>query len=139
MPDPGDTQIDPAIEDRPAASRAGLVPALTLIAVVLGATVFAIVWALNGGGDRSERHTYVIPADASERIANGEEVEIMPAVVRFEVGDYLILRNDADRVFTVGPYTVRPGETLEQQYLRPQTLIGECDLSTTGEIRIVVT
>ena len=63
----------------------------------------------------------------------------MPAVVRFEVGDYLILRNDADRVFTVGPYTVRPGETLEQQYLRPQTLIGECDLSKTGEIRIVVT
>ena len=85
MPDAGDTPIDPALEDRPAASRAGLVPALIVIAVVLGATGFATVRALNGGGDRSARQQrftvrnlpageYVVQArikraDNSERIA----------------------------------------------------------------------
>jgi hypothetical protein len=80
----------------------------------------------------------VVPQGTSERVFRGEVVDIMPPEVRLEVGDTLVVRNEDFETVTVGPFTVRAGETLRQEFQRPQTLIGECTLSGSGEIKIIV-
>ncbi len=63
----------------------------------------------------------------------------MPSEVPMRVGDTIVVRNDDVETATVGPFTVRPGETLTQTFRSPMTLVGECTLSGTGEVEIVVT
>ncbi|MEZ5181953.1 MAG: hypothetical protein R2702_08785 [Acidimicrobiales bacterium] len=55
------------------------------------------------------------------------------------MGDTLVVRNDDTETMVVGPFTVRPGETLTQHFQRAQTLVGECSLSGSGTVEIVVT
>ena len=95
-----------------------------------------LVWALVTGG--STAHSYTIDAGTGARLDAGEVVELMPTEVRLSVGDTLVVRNEDDRDFMVGPYLVRAGETIEQTYLTAQVLVGECSLSGSGEIRIIV-
>lgn len=109
---------------------------VSLVAVVvLGAAIATLVT----GGDEATTVTYVVPEGTAKKVFFGETVDIMPAEVNLSVGDTLVVRNDDVQTATVGPFTVRPGETLEQRFQRPQTLIGDCTLSGTGEIKIVVT
>ena len=116
-----------------------------LMAGVLGvALVGALVggvfaWALLiDGGTEPRTHTYVVEAGTGARLDLGLEVELMPTEVRLAVGDTLVIRNEDDRDYTVGPYSVRAGETVEQTFQRAQVLVGECSLSGTGEIQIIV-
>jgi hypothetical protein len=106
-----------------------------------GAVVLVVVglvtWALVSGG--AEVHSYTIEVGTGARLDAGERVELMPTEVRLSVGDTLVVRNDDDRDFMVGPYLVRAGETVEQTFRSAQVLVGECSLSGSGEIRIVVT
>jgi hypothetical protein len=133
-----DHPIDP--DEVPLRARGWGIPillaAVAIVAVmVIGGAVAAL---LNSGGD-GETLTFVVPEGTAERGYLGETVDIMPSEVQLRVGDTLVVRNDDTQTATVGPFTVRPGETLEQRFQRPQTLIGECTLSGTGEIKIVVT
>ncbi len=105
---------------------------LLALVVVLGVLVLALV------SGSSTTRTFVIEAGTGARLDAGEQVELMPTEVRLGVGDTLVLRNEDDRDYSVGPYLVRAGETIEQTFRRPQVLVGECSLSGTGEIRIVV-
>jgi hypothetical protein len=102
------------------------------LAVVVGVVAVALLT------DSASTRTFVIEAGTGARLDAGEAVELMPTEVRMSVGDTLVLRNDDDRTYMVGPYTVRPGETVEQTFHRPQTLVGACQLSGSGEVRIVV-
>ena len=104
--------------------------------LIVGVMFGLVVWALVAGG--STAHTYTIEAGTGARIDAGEVVELMPTEVRLSVGDTLVVQNDDDRDFTVGPYLVRAGETIEQTYRTAQVLVGECSLSGSGEIRIIV-
>jgi hypothetical protein len=121
----------------PGGSGLGLVAAGAVVVVVTAITVVLGVWLLTAGG--SSTTTYLIEAGTGDRLDRGEVVELMPTEVRLSVGDTLVIRNADDRDFVVGPYLVRSGETVEQTFQRAQTLVGECTLSGTGEIRIVVT
>ena len=130
----------PADEQVPLRARGWGIPillaAISLVAVVvLGGAIATLV----SGGDDAETVTFVVPDGTARKVFFGETVDIMPSEVRMEVGDTLVVRNDDVQTATVGPFTVRPGETLEQRFQRPQTLIGDCTLSGTGEIKIVVT
>lgn len=109
----------------------------TVGGVVLVVVVVAglVMWSLAGG---PETHRFTIDAGTGARIDAGEVVELMPTEVRLSVDDTLVIENDDDRDFMVGPYLVRAGETVEQTYRSPQVLVGECSLSGSGEIRIVV-
>jgi hypothetical protein len=114
-----------------------LATAAVALGVVALATIGLFAWAIFQTG--SATHTYTIEAGTGARIDAGEVIELMPTEVRMKVGDTLVIRNDDEREFMVGPYLVRAGEVLEQTFQRPQILIGECSLSGSGEIRIIVT
>jgi hypothetical protein len=115
----------------------GLVAAGAAVIAVAAIAIALGIWVLTAGG--SATTTYLIEAGTGARLDRGEVVELMPTEVRLSVGDTLVIRNADDRAYVVGPYLVRAGETVEQTFQRAQTLVGECTLSGTGEIRIVVT
>jgi hypothetical protein len=114
---------------------------LLLLAVVTVVVAFAAVGisALLDRGHEPETVTFVVPAGTGDDIADGKEVDLMPPEVDLQVGDTIVVRNDDAATATVGPFTVRPGETLQQTFRSPMTLVGECTLSGTGEVKIVVT
>ncbi|MCB1039809.1 MAG: hypothetical protein KDA94_09825 [Acidimicrobiales bacterium] len=127
-----------ATEAVPLRARSWLLP------IVLAAIVVALVFGIGRGlaSIRAERSaktvTFVVPDGTAERSLT-EVVEIMPERVELNVGDTLVIRNDDTETATVGPFTVRPGETVRQHFQQAQTLIGECSLSGSGTVQIVVT
>lgn len=129
-------------------ARRGRRRVVALVAVVVAALAVAgvAVALLVGRSDdpppraarEPEVQTYVIEAGTYDRLLSGEIVNAIPTEIRLRVGDRLVVRNEDVKGFEVGPYSVRPGDTLEQEFLRPQTLIGECLVSRNGQVRIVV-
>ena len=113
-----------------AATAVGVATVVLVLAGLVG-------WAVLGGG--ATTRTFTIEPGTGARLDSGEVVELMPTEVHLSVGDTLVVRNDDDRDFMVGPYLVRAGETVEQTFRSAQVLVGECSLSGSGEIRIVVT
>ena len=101
-------------------------PALVLLAVALIASL------------RSELIVVEVPAGTAERIAAGEEVELLPRTLEVSVGDTLEIHNLDDTPHDVGPYSVAAGQTLRQTFTSPGTLQGLCTLHPSGEITIVV-
>lgn len=136
MPD-GD-QPSPEATDAPGVGASGRGIAVGVFAILLlGVVAIVALLSLRDGGG-GETVTYVVDAGTGELLDAGEAVEIMPAEVRLSVGDTLVIRNDDDRDYVIGPYFVRAGETLQQTYTRAQELTGACELSGHGELRVVV-
>lgn len=115
----------------------GGVVAIGLVGAVIGG-VFAWALLLGGGGTGPVTHTYVVEAGTGARLDQGVQIDLMPTEVRLAVGDTLVIQNDDDRDYMVGPYSVRAGETIEQTFQRAQILVGECSLSGSGEVQIIV-
>jgi plastocyanin len=81
----------------------------------------------------------VVPAGTQDRVAKGEDVNIMPARLELRVGDTLSIRND-DRVGqSVGPYFVKAGETMRLTYNTAGRFEGYCPLSEGDRYELVVT
>lgn len=111
---------------------------VAITAVLVGAVALGIGGLIDQ--DRApETVTFVVPPGTAADLAAGKEIDLMPPEVAMEVDDTIVVRNDDDETATVGPFTVRPGETLTQTFRSPMTLVGECSLSGTGEVKIVVT
>ena len=109
-----------------------------VVAIIMGIVAVGVV-AVTNKEEPAQTVTFVVPDGTAEKVYLGKTVNIMPPKVDLPVGDTLVVRNDDSQTATVGPFTVRPGETLTQTFRRPQTLIGECTLSGTGEVKIIVT
>jgi plastocyanin len=86
----------------------------------------------------SEEIVVEVPLGTAERMAAGEEVELLPRTLRVAVGDRLRIVNHDDAPHEVGPYAVAPGQTLEQTFTSPGTLEGLCTLHPSGAITIEV-
>jgi hypothetical protein len=134
-------QGPPADEQEPARTGSwGLGIALIAISVVALVVAGVLVMRLVSSEEASgEVVTFVVPAGTADKVAQGEKIEIMPREVRLDVGDSLVIRNDDDTTALVGPYVVKSGTTLTQKFQRPQYLVGECSISGSGEIKIIVT
>lgn len=133
---------EPTAAEHEPARAAGWGLGIVLIAISVVALVIAgvLVARLVSSEEASGQVvTYVVPAGTAERVAQGEKIEIMPREVRLDVGDSLVIRNDDDTTALVGPYVVKSGATLTQKFQRPQYLVGECSISGSGEIKIIVT
>lgn len=106
----------------------GLVAALILLVVVF-----------SGGGDRQPvTYRYVIPAGTGDRLAAGEQVEIVPARLVVHVGDRLLLRNKDDVQHHMGPLLVDPNGLLSMSFSDEGTIQGVCTLNEAGQAKIVV-
>lgn len=112
---------------------------LAVVALVLLVGAGVVIAEITAPDQAGETVTFVVPEGTAEQAFFGEPVDIMPSRVELDVGDTLVIRNDDAETMVVGPFTVRPGETLTQHFQRPQTLVGECSISGTGTVEIVVT
>jgi len=107
--------------------------ALLVAALVLAVAVFA------GGNDRDPvTYRYVIPAGTGDRIAAGEQVEIVPARLVVHVGDRLLLRNKDDVQHHMGPLLVDPNGLLSMSFSDQGTIEGVCTLNEAGQAKIIV-
>ena len=111
---------------------------LAVVAVLAALGLLGLAGCSSDSKQSGEVKTFVVPKGTAEKIYEGQVVDLMPSEVKLKVGDSLVIRNDDVETVTVGPFTVRAGETLTQKFQRPQTLIGECALSGSGDIKIVV-
>lgn len=114
--------------------RRGLLTAMA--AIGLGTIVVLVLVVATS--TRSDTIEVVVPAGTAARMDAGELVELLPAVLRVDVGDELFITNNDDEVHLVGPYAVAPGQVLRQQFTTPGRIEGVCTLHPDGEIAIVV-
>lgn len=127
--------------DHPRASAAGRSsPRLRLL---VAGGLLAVLAALFGGsvllgGDSSETISVTVPVGYADRLAAGEELELIPARLEVDVGDTLIIENLDDADHQVGPYVVGAGERLQQTFTSPGRLEGVCTIHPSGEIAIIV-
>jgi len=111
--------------------------------VLYGLIALAFVGASVGlsrmlGANEGTDRVITIPDGTADRIAAGESVELLPADLRFQLRDRLIVVNN-DRVnHQVGPFTVAAGQRLEKRFSEAATLEGSCSLHPSGNITIEI-
>lgn len=105
---------------------------LTLLALV----GVGLVFASERGAPREV--AYVVPAGTAARIAAGDAVNVLPAVIELRSGDTLVIRNDDSAPVQVGPYLVDPGQRLSHQYRSAGTYDLVCSVHPQGSLLIVV-
>ncbi len=77
-----------------------------------------------------------IPSGTGDRMAAGEEVNLLPPDLNFKLRDHLIVVNNDDQVHQVGPFTVAPGDRLDKEFSEAATIEGFCSLHPSGRITI---
>ncbi len=129
------SEPDPPAAGDSAASNRRLITALTALVVVvaLALLVSALMSALG-----SEELVVEVPPGTAERMAAGEQIELLPRTLEVGVGDRLVVVNRDEVTHEVGPYTVAAGQTLAQTFTSPGTIEGLCTLHPSGAITIVV-
>lgn len=131
-----------ATRDRPPAARlVSIVAIAAFVLLAIGVVAALVVGRDDTGGTQGYRYQVVVPAGTSSRIAAGAHVELLPGTVPLRVGDHLVVRNLDDQVAVVGPFSVRPGETLDYEFTQPGTFEGVCAIGgeTAHSVKIVVT
>lgn len=112
-------------------------------ALVAALAAVALAAVAGCGGDTSDEEgrvvEIVVPLGTQERLDRGEDVVVMPAELRFEVGDTLLIRNEDVVDQSVGPYEVRAGQEFELSYGAPGRYEGMCPLSEGDTYEIVIT
>ena len=97
----------------------------------------ALLLAACGGGDEYA-YELIIPAGTAERLASGEEVDLMPSRRTFRVGDTIRVKNEDVVDQAVGPYVVGAGQEFEVTFGAPGVYQGYCPLSADNRYEIVV-
>ena len=86
----------------------------------------------------AQTHTIDIPPGTAERLAAGEDVEIIPDELRFKLRDVLIIVNRDSVTHTIGPFEVEPGQTLERTFGEAAAFNSYCSLHPAGSISISI-
>jgi plastocyanin len=90
------------------------------------------------GDDADFEFDYVIPPGTADRIAAGEEVEIVPQELVMNVGESIRIVNDDEVGHIVGVFYVGAGETLTQRFDSAGELSGECSVHPSGSFTLRV-
>ena len=82
----------------------------------------------------------VIPQGTQELIRTGQGDEIIPAEIRLQANgrNILVIRNDDIADHTIGPFFVRSGETVRQQFTEAAVFEGTCSVRHSDDISIIV-
>ena len=128
------TSEDHADHPEPGSNRQIGLVVLLAVGIVVIPTVLALVFL----GRADSTQTFTIPAGTGARIAAGEPVRVMPKEIKVHVGDHVVIDNQDDRSYVVGPLAVRPNERLDHRFDAAGVYVGACSLQPEGEIRITV-
>lgn len=115
----------------------------TVLAVVLAVVAVvglgALVVAARSGDQDPETIEVVVPEGAGALGSGVDTAELLPRRLEVSVGDRLVIDNRDTNTVTVGPYTVAPGQRLEQTFTQEGVIEGVCTLHPSGRVTIVVT
>lgn len=117
-------------------SRAPLYLGLVVAGLCLLGGVAVGIFVLTGDDGGPSETVIQVPAGTSERLENGEDVELVPSNLELEVGDTLVIVNEDEALHQVGPYTVAPFQTLRQTFTVPGTIEGPCSLHPSGQVTL---
>jgi len=110
-----------------------------VLAVVAVAGLAALALAPRDDGRTPETIEVVVPEGAGALGSGVDTAELLPRRLEVSVGDRLVIDNRDTNTVTVGPYTVAPGQRLEQTFTREGVIEGVCTLHPSGRVTIVVT
>jgi hypothetical protein len=81
----------------------------------------------------------VVPAGTFDAVARGEFVDLLPEIVQVKVGDEFVVVNNDTFTHVIGPFSVRPGETLSHYWSQVATIEGDCTILLNDRVLIIVT
>lgn len=114
---------------------------LLALAVVAGCgddSAFDVADVDTAARAEAAEHSYLIPAGTGAASDAGEPVEIRPADLTVKVGEMFELINEDDRGHLVGPFYVRAGETLRQEFTSAGVYEGICTVHPSGQVKLTV-
>lgn len=88
----------------------------------------------------SQEYWIIIPQGSEELTMHRTGEEIVPDEILLQVSgrNTLIIQNNDVADHNIGPFFVRAGETIRQEFTRPATYQGTCSIRHTDEITITV-
>jgi plastocyanin len=84
-------------------------------------------------------HDFTIPQGTAERIAAGEDVEVLPPELDAKVGETIRIVNDDVKSHTIGSFYVLAGTTLTYRFSTPGVFQGECSTHANNQFVLKVT
>jgi plastocyanin len=119
---------------------------LAALAFLIPITVaIVIVFSISGGNSQNvstgdgKVWSYQIPNGTKERIDKGLLTEdYFPEHLTIAVGDTVEIVNQDVAVHSVGPFTVRPGETQKMIFVDPGYYFGACTVGVHKTVTITV-
>ncbi len=94
--------------------------------------------APNGVPLTGEVYEVVVPMGTFEQVMRGEFVDLLPSIIEVSVGDEFVVVNEDKVTHTIGPFSVRPGETLRHVWQTVDTIQGECSVLMSDNVIINV-
>lgn len=112
------------------------------IAIYVGLAVL-IVGATIGlshrlGAAKGVDQTIVIPAGTADRLSAGEDVNIIPADLRLQLRDRLVVVNNDAVAHTIGPFTIPSGQRLVKRLSDVASFSGFCSLHPSGNVSVEI-
>jgi hypothetical protein len=110
-----------------------------LVVLLVAAAAVLLVVVVRDDSSQAGEYRVVIPMGTGEQIDAGEPVELIPAELDLDLYTSFVVENHDERLHEVGPFSVRPGETLSYQFTQAGTYKGTCTVHPSGDVTIVVT
>lgn len=114
--------------------------------VLLGVVVFVGAWTgISCAGPTSTVaptgvvYKVVVPAGTYEKVVRGGLVDLLPPIINAHVGDEFVVVNEDKVTHIIGPFSIRPGETLRHIWATPAVIQGKCTVLVDDQVQIIVT
>jgi plastocyanin len=119
---------------------------LAAVAFLIPITVaIVIVFSISGSNSQNvstgdgKVWSYEIPNGTKERIDKGLLTEdYFPEQLSIAVGDTVVIANNDVAIHSIGPFTVRPGETQRMTFVDPGYYFGACTVGVHETVTITV-
>ena len=119
--------------------RGPLVRALVLMAVVGAALAAMIVVVVNQSDDPTiDPFEVSVAADTAAGLASGEVDDLVPATIRLQPGQQLVLRNNDWQPHTLGDLVAERGDTVRMSFPSEGRHITATSLRADGRLTILV-
>lgn len=82
----------------------------------------------------------VLPQGTLAMVRSGQGADLIPTEIRLDVSgqNTLVIQNDDIADHTIGPFFVRAGETVRQEFTRPAVYEGACSILPVSGVSIIV-
>ena len=86
----------------------------------------------------SSEALFEIPPGTSARRLSGEDLEILPQMIRLGINDVLVLKNSDSAPHIFGPTLIMPGQSFRLPFTQASTYSFLCTAHADGNLNVVV-